>query len=212
MLSQDLRHAFRILGASPGFTLVAIASLALGIGANTAIFSLLNNVLLTTLPVRDPQALVLLTNPQSSGVGVGSQTGERSLLTYREFVDLQAQSRTLTSLMAASSSLHRVPARIEGAAPEEIAVTPGLGVVLRHARRAGGDRPDVHRRARAGRGALPEAVISHEFWQRRFGGRADAIGRPIALRERRVPGRSAWRRRRSSARRWGSGPTRGCRW
>jgi predicted permease len=183
VLNQDLRHAVRIFVASPVFTLVAIASLALGIGANTAIFSLLNNVLLTTLPVREPQTLVLLTNPEANGVGIGSQTGARALLTYREFVDLQAHSRTLTSVMASSSSLHRVPARIDGAAPEEIAVTLAstsyfdtLGVPAALGRTFTGARePAV--------GSLPEAVISHEFWQRRFGGRADVIGRPIVLRE-----------------------------
>jgi hypothetical protein len=103
VLMQDLRHAVRVLGASPGFTLVAILSLALGIGANTAIFSLLNNVLLTTLPVREPQELVLFTNPESRGVGIGSWRGERPLMTYREFLDLQRNSTKLSSAMAAVS-------------------------------------------------------------------------------------------------------------
>jgi predicted permease len=183
VLTQDLRHAIRVLRASPGFTLVAIVSLALGIGANTAIFSLLNNVLLTALPVHEPQALVLFTDPESSGVGVGSQTGERSLMTYHEFLDLQRTGTTLSSAMAASSSLHRVQARLDAAEPEEIALSlvstsyfETLGVPALIGRTFTPTREPQE-------GAVPYAVISHELWQRRFGGRTDVIGHAITLRE-----------------------------
>ena len=67
-----------MLRKQPGFASAAVLSLALGIGANTAIFSLLNSVLMSALPVRDPQALVMLTNPASSGVHEGSQGNERN--------------------------------------------------------------------------------------------------------------------------------------
>jgi predicted permease len=183
VLIQDLRHAFRVLRASPGFTLVAIASLALGIGANTAIFSLLNNVLLAKLPVRDPQALVLFTNPEAQGVAAGSQTGERSLMTYREFLDLQQSTTTLSSAMAASSSLHRVQARFDAGDPEEVALSlvsasyfDTLDVPALIGRTLSGAREPRE-------GTAPFAVISHDLWQRRFGGRADVIGRAITLRE-----------------------------
>ena len=183
VLMQDLRHAVRVLRASPGFTLVAVASLALGIGANTAIFSLLNNVLLATLPVREPQALVLFTDPEAQGVAAGSQSGERSLMTYQEFLDLQRSSTTLSSAMAASSSLHRVQARLDGAEPEEMALSlvstsyfDTLGVPALIGRTFGGAPEPAE-------GSVPQAVISHELWQRRFGGRADVIGRAITLRE-----------------------------
>src|SRR6185503_10781384 len=63
VIHQDLRHAVRVFAASPGFTLVAVLSLALGIGANAAIFSLLNGVLFSALPVRNAHDLVILTNP-----------------------------------------------------------------------------------------------------------------------------------------------------
>jgi putative ABC transport system permease protein len=81
VMHQDLRHAVRIFAGSPGLTFVAVLSLALGIGANTAIFNLLNSVLMSALPVRNPHELVILTDPGSSGVSMGSESGERSLLT-----------------------------------------------------------------------------------------------------------------------------------
>ena len=135
MIRQDLRHAIRVLTANPGFTAVAVLSLALGIGANTAIFSLLNSVLLSTLPVQDPQALVMLTDPRVSGVSVGVEGGDRSLLTYQEFRQLQEQTETFASLMASQSSLTRTEARIDGGEPEDVALRlvsasyfPTLGV------------------------------------------------------------------------------------
>ena len=100
MIRQDLRHALRILATSPGFTAVAVLSLALGIGANAAIFSLLNSVLMSTLPVPAPHELVMLTDPASSGVSIGAEGGERSLLTYTEFVDLQTQNDSFSAVMA----------------------------------------------------------------------------------------------------------------
>jgi hypothetical protein len=80
MIRQDLRHAIRILSAAPGFTSVAVLSLALGIGANTAIFSLLNSVLMSALPVRDPHELVMLTAPGARGHLRGMDDGERSIV------------------------------------------------------------------------------------------------------------------------------------
>ena len=77
VMRQDLRHAIRILAATPGFTAVAVLSLALGIGANTAIFSLLDSVLFKALPVRNPHELVMLTDPETSGTSIGSEGGDR---------------------------------------------------------------------------------------------------------------------------------------
>jgi predicted permease len=182
VLRQDLRHAVRLLVANPGFTLVAVLSLALGIGGNTAIFSLLNSVLMSTLPVRNPQELVILTDPASRGVSQGMEGGDRSLATYAEFRQLQEHNVAFASLMAASSSLQRTEARVAGGEPEEIAVRlvsasyfTTLGVPAVVGRVFDG-------RTEPAEGAIPQAVISHEFWQRRFGGAADVIGRPIALR------------------------------
>lgn len=182
VMQQDLRHAIRILAASPAFTAVAVLSLALGIGANTAIFSLLNSVLMSTLPVRNPHELVMLTNPASSGVSIGLQTGERALVTYPEFRLLQDHSTTFASVMASSSNLLRTVARIAGDEPEEISIRlvsasyfATLGVPA-HV----GQTFDA--RQEPAEGTAPYAVISHEYWQRRFGGGADVLGRAIALR------------------------------
>ena len=181
MIQQDLRHAVRILAANPGFTLVAVLSLALGIGANTAIFSLVNSVLISTLPVRNPHELVMLTDPQSSGVSMGMESGERSLVTYNEFRELQEQNRTFASLMASQSGLRRIDARVAGGQPEPINIrmvsasyfsTLGVPAVLGHTFAALQEPLP---------GTAPFAVISYEYWQRRFGGHADVLGRPIAL-------------------------------
>jgi predicted permease len=182
VMHQDLRHAGRILAASPGFTAVAILSLALGIGANTAIFSLLNSVLMNRLPVRNPDELVMLTNPASRGVGRGMQDGVRSLATYQEFLQLQ-DNDSFASLMAASSALQRTEARVDGAAPEPLAVRLAsmnyfstLGVPP-----AIGQMFDARREPAVGN--APVAVVSHEYWQRRFAGRPDVVGRTIRFRD-----------------------------
>ncbi len=182
MILQDIRHAIRVLAATPGFTFVAILSLALGIGANAAIFSLVNSVLMTTLPVRNPQELVMLTDPGSQGVSIGMEDGERSLVSYSEFRQLQEQTDTFASMMASSSSLQRTEARIAGGQPEEVAVrlvsssyfaTLGVPALI-------GQTLDASQEAAPG--TSPHAVISHEFWQRRLGGRPDALGQSIAFR------------------------------
>jgi predicted permease len=182
-MKQDLRHAVRVLAAAPGFTAVAVLSLALGIGANTAIFSLLNGLLLSTLPVHNPQELVLLTDPGSSGVMAGAQDGERSLMTYDEFRQLQQQTTTFASVMAAGSALQRVQARVAGSRePEEIAVrlvSTSYFATLGVSAFVGGTFDAAHE---AAPGTAPHAVISYDYWQRRFGGRPDVLGGTIALR------------------------------
>jgi predicted permease len=183
VIHQDLRHAIRILAATPGFTLVAVLLLALGIGANAAIFSLVNNVLMSKLPVRNPQELVLLTDPNDSGMSIGSNNGERGLLTYAEFRQLQDRTRSFASMMASQSATSNIQARVAGGTETEklvIALVSGsyfstLGV-----------NPEVGRTFVAdddkAEGATPYAVISYDYWQRRFQGRADILGQTITLR------------------------------
>jgi MacB-like periplasmic core domain len=102
-LLRDLRYAVRMLRRTPGFTAVAILTLALGIGANTAVFSLVDAVLLRSLPVRDPQSLVFLTKPSAGGQGNGTDSGQRSLLAYSEYLTLRDQANAFSGLLAVES-------------------------------------------------------------------------------------------------------------
>ncbi len=180
---QDLRFATRTLLRSPGFLIVALLSLGLGIGANTAIFSLINAVMLRALPVDHPEQLVLLTDPGSSGVAVEStQTGVRSILAYPEFEQLRAHNSVFAGMFAAQSD----PSRLDvftghGAAEQstkaqvqlvsgEFFGVLGLRPILGRAFTPAEDRAP---------GANPVAVISYGFWQREFGGASGVVGRTI---------------------------------
>jgi len=180
-LGKDLRYAARQFVRNPVFTLVAVASLAIGIGANTAIFSVMNAAMYRSLPVRDPQRLVMLTNPNTSGVSDGMDTGERGLLTYAEFVQLRDHSTTFDSMCAAQSALDRWQVKIGGGQQEEaraklvseeyfsvLGVEPAIGRFFTR-QDAKGERQD------------PYAVISYDYWQKRFGGNVSVLGTPIQV-------------------------------
>jgi predicted permease len=180
-LLKDLRYAVRQFARNPVFTAVAVASLAIGIGANTAIFSVLDAAMLKSLSVRDPRGLVMLTNPNESGVSSGLSTGERGMLSYAEFVQLRDHLTTLESLCVAQSQMSRLQVRIAGSQQEEahgrlvseeyfsvLGVDPTIG---RFFNRDDGKNP----------GADPYAVISYDYWQKRFGGNVSALGTPIKM-------------------------------
>ena len=100
-IHRDIRFALRALAAHPGFAAVAILSLTLGIGANTAIFTLWNGVLHSSLPgVQHPEQLVILSNPESAGLWHGNSQGEREWLSYTEFEQLRDQATSFSGLMA----------------------------------------------------------------------------------------------------------------
>lgn len=173
---KDLRYAARQFVRNPVFTLVAVASLAIGVGANTAIFSVLNAAMLKSLPVRDPQELVMLTDPNSSGVSSGLSRGARDMLTYSEFAQLRDHSTTVSGLCAAESRLNRWQVRIGGGAQEEaraklvseeyfsvLGIEPAIG---RFFNRDEGTAP----------GQDPFAVLSYDYWQKRFGGNVSVLG------------------------------------
>jgi predicted permease len=181
-LAQDLRYAFRAMRTSPGFTAVALLSLALGIGANVAIFNLWYRVLYSNLPgVRDPRELVMLTNPDSLGAWNGNMDGEQPYVSYTEFNLLRDRADSFSELAAVQSFLGGWRVRIGNSDWEEVnghLVSGEFFEVL-------GVKPAIGRaftRADEPVGAGPYAVISHNFWQRRFGGDAAVLGRTLSFR------------------------------
>jgi predicted permease len=184
-IGQDLRYSLRQLLRSPVFTTVAIFSLALGIGANTAIFSVFNAALLRSLPVPNPQELVMLTNPEASGSSTGLANGERALLTYAEYQTLRAgtttSSGTMAGLCASGSFSQRWSPHIAGGPPEEARgrlVSESYFSVLQLEPQAGRFFAQVDG---AGVGSDPYAVISNDYWQRRFARNPAALGTSVRL-------------------------------
>jgi putative ABC transport system permease protein len=171
-LWQDLRHGFRALRKSPGFTAVAVLTLGLGIGANTAIFSVVENVLLRPLPYRDPTALVQIWNtylpqfPQVPNSPGDFQDFRRQASSFSEmaaFVDIP-QGFNLTG--------EGEPQRLE-ARYATSGLFPLLGVqpVAGRTFTSEEDKP----------GASPVVMLSHRLWQSRFGSDPAAVGRMLIL-------------------------------
>jgi putative ABC transport system permease protein len=169
-LIQDLRYGARMLLKRPGFTIVALITLALGIGANTAIFSLVNTVLLKSLPWREPERLVMI-NEKKEGNYFTS-------VSYDDFRDFRAESKTFEQMAAISPQWTLT---LTGLAEAQqfrgqyvsanlfsmLGVAPAPG----RAFRAEDDQPNSER----------TVIISHGFWQRRAGGDPNFIGKTIAL-------------------------------
>lgn len=188
---QDFRLGLRSLLKSPGFACTALLSLAIGIGANTAVFSLVNELLLRTLPVRDPAQLVIFRNIQGAKGGMARSTdgyGSRDPATGRHTttsfplstIDAFAARADVLSRAFGFSPFWQCNVLVNGqpdlAATAQMAsggYHEGLGVSawLGRTFTADDDQP----------GAEPVAVISHRFWQRNFGGNADVIGRTFQL-------------------------------
>jgi putative ABC transport system permease protein len=169
-LLQDLRYGIRTLAKSPGFTALAIITLALGIGANTAIFSVINSVLLRPLPFHEPGRLVALWQTESAPGNFP--------LTGPDYLDWQAQSRTLE---ATSLSTWQRSANASGSGEAEAASVVGAQAnfftVL-------GVQPRIGRAFDPGEdqaGKNHVAILSNAFWKRKFGGRSDVLGKTIEL-------------------------------
>jgi predicted permease len=163
--ADDVRYSLRIFAHSPGFVTVAVLSLALGIGANTAIFSIVNSLLLRSLPVRDPQQLAVLTKGSWTNP-IWEQIRERPSL----FDGATAFSGDEFDLAAGGQADRAEGLWTSGDFFDVLGVAPILGRTY-HAeddRRSGGPGGAV-------------AVLGYSFWQRRFGGAPDVIGRALTL-------------------------------
>jgi predicted permease len=174
-LVRDVRFGLRSLAQSPGFALTAVLTLALGIGANTAVFSVMNAVLLKSLPVSDPERLVYLrTSDQPRGTGT---IDTNQTFSYAVYDALRMQNGGLSPVMAfVPLSGNKVAVRV-GAEPEEAegdmvsgTFFSGLGVSLPLGR--GFSEEDEEKNA-------PLAVISYNYWTRRFTRDPDVLGKTI---------------------------------
>ena len=189
-LLQDLRFAFRMLGKSPGFTAVAVLTLALGIGANTAIFSLIDAVLLRSLPVHDPQQLMVLQwtahhSPNTKGhysymscPSPNASAEHGCWFSYPMFQQFQSRQDEFSGVMALCGN---VGLNLRGNGPasfvqgemvsgdffDTLGIAPALGRTLGPS----DDKP----------GAPPVAVLSYGYWQRAFGADPRVVGRTIWL-------------------------------
>jgi predicted permease len=175
---QDVRYGLRMLAKNPGFTLIAILTLALGIGANTAIFSLLNQVLLRRLPVRHPEELVVLKSPGPKHGHVWSDGDDSEIFSYPLYKGLAKNTKVFEGMIAryefsASIARHGQTDRgsgelVTGNYFEVLGVQPAFGRVLSPA------DDDVQ-------GAHPVVVLSHAYWTRHFGGDAGALNQTVLV-------------------------------
>jgi putative ABC transport system permease protein len=171
-LGQDFRLAIRTLFANRLVSAVAILSLALGIGANTAIFSITSSLLLRALPVEDPAQLVLVKGRELAGYAEWSHPFFEQLRRRPELFDgIVAWSPTARATVTAGADSQHVDGLLaSGAFFDVLGVRAALGRTFRETDDVRGGGPDG-----------PVAVISYRFWERRFGGSADAIGRTLTV-------------------------------
>jgi len=167
-LMQDVRYAFRLLAKSPGFTAIAILTLALGIGANTAIFTVVNAVLLRPLPYRDPSRLVLI---------IEKSKYPTITVSYQNYLDWRDQSHSFESMEAIYGANMTLTGKGD---PERLVarrVTAGFFPAL-------GISPKIGRNftpQEDSASGTPVAILSYGLWQRTFGGSNDILGKTVNL-------------------------------
>src|SRR5689334_1182926 len=177
-LWQDVKYGLRMLLKNPGFTAIAVLTLALGIGANTAIFSLLNQVLLRRLPVRNPEQLVILKSPGPKRGHVWSDGDDSEIFSYPLYKGMAKNTAVFDGVIAryqfaASLATHGQTERgsgelVTGNYFQTLGVRPALGRLLTPA------DDDVQ-------GAHPVLVLSHGYWTQHFGGDSGVLNQTILV-------------------------------
>src|SRR5579863_533435 len=175
-LIQDIRYGLRVLGKAPAFAIVAILTLALGIGANAAIFQLIDAVRLRTLPVKDPNRLAIV-HIDKKHWGSGNFNGPYAEFTYPLWQQVKQRERMFSSIAAWGDDRLNLATGGEvdmanviwtsGEFFQTLGVQPMLGRLI-------SDADDRH-------GCAGGADISYAFWQRRYGGAASVIGKTLTL-------------------------------
>ncbi|MCC6392048.1 MAG: ABC transporter permease [Bryobacterales bacterium] len=176
-LTQDVSHGIRQLRLSPGFTLVAVLSLALGVGANTSMFQLMDAIRLKMLPVRDPRELVTVDFAKGSA-RAGYFSTRSARLTYAQWDQVRARQQAFRGVLAWSAARFNLAAGGEARYAEGLFVSGGFFPLL-------GVSPLLGRTFTAqddsetcpGAGA----VLSHAFWQREYGGNPGVLTRAVTL-------------------------------
>ncbi len=174
MLRQDTGFALRMMRSNPGFTAAAVLTLALGIGANSAIFSMVHGVLLNPLPYREGSRLVAVKQPAP---GIGS---EDLGFSEKELIDYRTQARTLESLVEHHSMTFTL---LGGEEPQRVQT----GVVTWNFFEVFGVRPLLGRtfvESDDQPGAEGTLILSYEYWQRAFGGDPNIVGRKLEMNNR----------------------------
>src|ERR671929_2098464 len=186
-LWQDLRYGARMLARTPGVTAVAVLSLALGIGANTALFSVVDAVLLKKLPVKEPDRLVLFRWVSGPNFSPGSHHGNamrdesgrlvKSSFAYQTYARFREQPGPLSDVFAFGSVPLNVSADGRADVANGQAVSGNYYAALGVPALVGRAITDEDDSA----AAPPVAVLSYRYWQRRFGGNRAVVGRQISL-------------------------------
>jgi predicted permease len=177
-LRQDLRFALRTLAKNPGFTLVVVLTLALGIGANTAIFTLMDQVMLRALPVREPERLVVLDGPGAFSGSTHNHSDSLTPLSHPMFERLRDQNTVFAGVLAHfTAPLHLTVGPqtdnvngdlVSGTFFDVLGVRPAAGRLFT----AEDDRT---------RGAHPIVVLGHGFWTRRFAADPKIVGQAVSV-------------------------------